>query len=486
MPNTLSAAEGDDLLDALTELAPNLGGLQRAMWAVGKVRTTLASTWLTPYALEDERDMDRALYLYVGSPLAFDALDGKLDEAARAFEAQATAGLSVLDAATATRVRANALIVLTAAPACLPRLPVQTPLDMAPPEERAWACSLVHALDDAHTDEDELAVDLAWHDAVVVARWALSTHGPVRSVDAAERLARPMLALPPVERTRLMRLARARPMHAIAVGVAAMILMKQGPAHASARAHKWRGIGDAPDGSDRRDAALASKKAPDALGPRDDDEISAADEETGLDDARNRPHGEVHARGIVHRSRAYVDDVVGCVGDEDSAVFLPLRHRAQATETLACPGVPEAQHLDGHGPRVAEPSLHLALVDDDDIAPRGGVHDLLARQRAAASLDEVQPFAHLVGAVDRHGEVAPLLLVTEERNAERLGLLPGPLRRGHTTVPGARLPPRADFVDEQLRRRPGAQADDAGLRQLFDGGARGELLRFVLVHGRGR
>jgi hypothetical protein len=246
LPNTLSAAEGDDLLDALTELAPNLGGLQRAMWAVGKVRTTLASTWLTPYALEDERDMDRALYLYVGSPLAFDALDGKLDEAARAFEAQATAGLSVLDAATATRVRANALVVLTAAPACLPRLPVQTPLDMAPPEERAWACSLVHALDDAHTDEGELAVDLAWHDAVVVARWALSTHGPVRSVDAAERLAQPMLALPPVQRTRLMRLARARPMHAIAVGVAAMILMKQGPAHASARAHKWRGIGDAP------------------------------------------------------------------------------------------------------------------------------------------------------------------------------------------------------------------------------------------------
>jgi hypothetical protein len=49
-----------------------------------------------------------------------------------------------------------------------------------------------------------------------------------------------------VESARLMGMARARPMRAIAAGVAAVVLMKEGAAHARARAHHWRGIGDAP------------------------------------------------------------------------------------------------------------------------------------------------------------------------------------------------------------------------------------------------
>jgi hypothetical protein len=117
---------------------------------------------------------------------------------------------------------------------------------MAPPDERVWACSLVHALDDARTDEAEIATDLAWHDAIVVARWAVSTHGPIRAESAARARAQLLLPLSPVESGRLMELARARPMRALAAGVAAVVLMKDGAAHARTRAHRWRGIGDAP------------------------------------------------------------------------------------------------------------------------------------------------------------------------------------------------------------------------------------------------
>ena len=117
---------------------------------------------------------------------------------------------------------------------------------MAPPEERAWSCALLHAFDDAKTDEAEIAADLAFADAIAIARWAVSTHGPVRSPDSALARAPLRESLSPADRARLMRFAQAHPWRAIAAGVAASILTKNGAAHAHERAQKWRGIGDAP------------------------------------------------------------------------------------------------------------------------------------------------------------------------------------------------------------------------------------------------
>jgi hypothetical protein len=213
---------------------------------MAKTRKVLDAMWVTPYATEDETTIDKELGLYVGSPTSFDALDGALASAQRAFDVQIDAGFSVLDEPTRARVRARGKQLLFGAPACFPRMPVRTPQDMAPPEERAWACSLVHALDDAKGDLDELAADLAFHDAIVVARWAVSTHGPVRAPEAALRLASPRLDLGVAESRALLRLARARPMRAMAAGVAGFVLVREGAGHAKDRAHKWRGIGDAP------------------------------------------------------------------------------------------------------------------------------------------------------------------------------------------------------------------------------------------------
>jgi hypothetical protein len=53
------------------------------------------------------------------------------------------------------------------------------------------------------------------------------------------------------------------------------------------------------------------------------------------------------------------------------------------------------QDLDGNGPLPQR--WELALVDDDDVAPRRVVHDLL-RVWTAPRPDEIEPFIHFVGA----------------------------------------------------------------------------------------
>lgn len=245
-PNSLSTAERDDAEIALADLAPLVAPLPHAAAAMAKLRAALEAMWTSPYALEDEATLDRELEIYVGSPMSFDALDGAFATATRALDVQIDAGFSVLGEVPRERVRARARALLFGAPTCEARMPVRTPLDLAPPDERAWSCALMHALGEARGDEDELAADLALRDAVVVARWSVSTHGPVRAKDAALRLASLEAGESPAEIATLVRLACARPMRAIAAGVAASVLTARGGAHVRARAQKWRAIGDAP------------------------------------------------------------------------------------------------------------------------------------------------------------------------------------------------------------------------------------------------
>jgi hypothetical protein len=245
-PGSLSTAERDDAADALADLAPLLAPLPHAAAESAKLRTALDALWTAPYPTEDEREMDKELDAYVGAPVPFDALDGAFVSAARAFDLAIDAGFSVLDEAAQARVRARARRLLASAPPCQPRVPIRTVLDLAPPDERAFSCALLHATSDARSDEDELAADLAWRDAIVVARWAVSTHGPLRSKEAALRLGTLGAGESPSEAAALFRMAVARPLRAIAAGVAASILTREGGAHIRIRAQKWRALGDAP------------------------------------------------------------------------------------------------------------------------------------------------------------------------------------------------------------------------------------------------
>jgi len=105
-------------------------------------------------------------------------------------------------------------------------------------------------------------------------------------------------------------------------------------------------------------------------------------------------------------------------------------------------------------------STSVFLIDDDDKAPARRRHDLLAQQRAAEPLDQIERCAlHLVGAIDR--EIDPALLSEAcERNAEptRQGgrVLGG--RNGHDGEPARDA--RGQLLDDKAGGRSGAETDD--------------------------
>ena len=98
----------------------------------------------------------------------------------------------------------------------------------------------------------------------------------------------------------------------------------------------------------------------------------------------------------------HVEDVVAVV-----------RHEALAPDRLSA-GLHHLPRHERHGHRnhldrqreAAERRDELALVDDADEAPRRGGENLLARERAAAALDQMQVLRRLVGAVDVEVELS--------------------------------------------------------------------------------
>lgn len=131
-----------------------------------------------------------------------------------------------------------------------------------------------------------------------------------------------------------------------------------------------------------------------------------------VDDAGQRRDGLGGSARVLDRLlEVEVDDVVAVVGDVGA---LPVRPRPQPG--LAAPHLGELgqplevelpAELDNlHGHRVLGPAQagdQLRLVDDADKPVRDQLDHLLAQQRAAAALDEVELRVDLVGAVD--GEV---------------------------------------------------------------------------------
>ena len=78
---------------------------------------------------------------------------------------------------------------------------------------------------------------------------------------------------------------------------------------------------------------------------------------------------------------------------------------------------PEGDDLDGNRCARAQPIHQLGPVHDDRQAPASGGDDLLAQQRSAQSLNQIERAAfHLVRAVDREIDL-PMLGERSERNA---------------------------------------------------------------------
>ena len=114
----------------------------------------------------------------------------------------------------------------------------------------------------------------------------------------------------------------------------------------------------------------------------------------------------------------------------------------------------EADHLDRQ-PRPLAEALHaLGRLGHDHEAARGGDHDLLAQERAAAALDEPEPRVDLVGAVERQVE-RRLAVQLHDLDAGLACQLAGALR-SHRRADAVAL---GEHLDHRPDGPPGAEPD---------------------------
>ena len=242
-PNLLSEAERTDLLVNLGRLRSRGAKVGKAVAAIDKLVASLANMLVAPFPVDDEDVVEHDLAGFVGANLPLDTLGPIFEETRARLRAQVSAAFTVLSPPMEARVRQKALAMLLTPSPCGTTLPVQTARDLAPPLERTWSCALVKAADAATDDLDEVAALLALHDATVVASWAVATHGPTRASKLKDET---LLHLTPAEGNLLVVSAEARPLRAMAAGVAASILVSEGAADVKKRAHAWRVFGEAP------------------------------------------------------------------------------------------------------------------------------------------------------------------------------------------------------------------------------------------------
>ena len=241
--NLLSEADRTDLLTNLARLRSRVTKLPKAVAAIDKLVGTLGNMLVAPFPIDDEDVVEHDLAGFVGSGFPLDALGPAFEETRTRLKAQVSAAFGVLSPPMEARVRQKALAILLAPVPCGTTMPVQTARDLAPPLERAWSCALVKATDAAADDLDEIAAVLALHDATVVASWAVARHGPTRAAKLREET---LLRLTPAQMNELVVQAEARPLRAMAAGLAASILVSEGGADVKRRAHAWRVFGEAP------------------------------------------------------------------------------------------------------------------------------------------------------------------------------------------------------------------------------------------------
>src|SRR5471030_2113587 len=146
----------------------------------------------------------------------------------------------------------------------------------------------------------------------------------------------------------------------------------------------------------------------------DNDARGHANEQAGLDNARQRMKLRFELPGIGDGVDRAVGNVVAAVGRERHAAG-HAQHRPVGLQPVDRRGPAEGRDLDRQRGLAAERRHDLAVVDDDDQPPRGGRDDLLAQEGAAQPFDEVERAAlDLVGAVDREIDAGMRLEAGEE------------------------------------------------------------------------
>jgi hypothetical protein len=242
--DVVRARELDDALDALEHLvdAPGLNG---ATAELVKLRDALEAQGTRPAmrARDDWPKVSRRVQAHLGIAVDPATLDRRLADAqgkVRAAAERATAAAKLEGDALGARVSA----AMFGATPCVDAVAGSRVRSMAPPPERGPVCRLRHVLT-AATDDASRAVALAtMHDDIVVARWAIAVahgEGTIAELAAKHRL---FVRSTPDVTARLERAALARPVSAIAAGVAAAMLIQGDDPIARARA--WTALGEVP------------------------------------------------------------------------------------------------------------------------------------------------------------------------------------------------------------------------------------------------
>ena len=152
-------------------------------------------------------------------------------------------------------------------------------------------------------------------------------------------------------------------------------------------------------------------EAMNAGGVGDEHRIGAADEQPALDDADDTPDALVQLRRIGNAPEVAIENVIAVVGNERLACRRHAQYAPSAKhfERLAGRLQAERNDLDRNGGVRTEPIDQLDAVDNDGQAMARRCHDLLAQQRTAQSLNQIERAAlDLVGAVDREIDLSML------------------------------------------------------------------------------
>lgn len=237
-PGSLSADERDELTREVGLVRALAHDLPATRAECETLESALAKMLTSPWP-DDGDALAADVRRFVDWSFDVDAALPKLERARDAAGASVVAALDVLDAVHRAMVLDRAHDALLSSSACEARLPVASVRDLAPPDERGLACSLVHALASAKDDLSEVAALVALRDAASVAAWALTVHGPSRGAPPMPKLASPV-------GPEFASHVSARPLPFIAAGLAATIVLADGATAAKPRAKAWVILGEAP------------------------------------------------------------------------------------------------------------------------------------------------------------------------------------------------------------------------------------------------
>jgi hypothetical protein len=181
------------------------------------------------------------------------------------------------------------------------------------------------------------------------------------------------------------------------------------------------------------------------------------------------------ATGIGDRQAVDVEDQPAVVGDDALALLRAAAERGELARDLRRR---HRDHLDRQR-ETAEPCNPLRFVGDADEALGEIGDDLLARQRRTAALDHAARRVDLVGAVDADRKPLDGTGVDDPdaaRDEPR-----GTRRAARHRTRDAAIEPR-ERVDEEVDRRPRADADDRTARHVFERRLGDRSLELVLRH----